>query len=489
MDKLHVAKKALLAAAALVAVAGPIATGVLQTSPARAQAPAAGVNTLAFESVSIKLGAPDGLEKLLLMNPANSKFTLRNMPLKTLIGFAYDLQDNEIVGPSDLLAQNYTMDAQAAALSADHAKGDYQSMVRALLADRFKLAFHWDTKRVPVYALVGGANAGMKEASAGDPGPFLERGMNSFTGHAVPVELLLKFLSSQLDRPVLDQTGLTRTYNFTLKWGPEPGDAGAPAKLSSLPANPGSAVLIEAIQQQLGMGILPQDGDVKRMAIDRLVQPSDLVAPPAEVTLDPKVFDRYVGHYSFLGTTIMTVSRDGDRFLTQLTGQPQVPIFAKSEREFFAKAVDAQFTLVTDDRGEATQLVLHQNGQDITAPRMSEAAAQAQADALATRVRDQKPLPGSDAALRRHIEALLHDQPNYDDMVPAAAAGIRPQWSAAKQQFAQVGQLQSITFKGVGPAGADIYEARFEKRTFEWRIGLSAEGKVGFLNFRAMPRS
>jgi bla regulator protein blaR1 len=490
MDKLHPGKKALLTTVAFAAIAGPIVIGLFQTPAARAQAPAAASRTPTFASASIKLGSPDTLQKTLLMNPMTGQFTLRNISLKTLIGFAYDLQDNEIVGPADLLSQRYSIDAQAAAApSANHAKDEYQSMVRSLLEDRFKLAFHWDTKRVPVYALVGGANARIKEADAGDPGPFLQRGMNSVSGHAVPLELLLKFLSSQLDRPILDQTGLARTYNFKLKWGPEPGEPNAPANSSDPPAIPSSAVLIEAVQQQLGMGLLPQDGAVKRMAIDRVVQPSDLVAPPQEVSIDAKVFDRYVGHYSFLGSMIMTVTRDGDRFLTQLTGQSQVPIFAKSEREFFAKVVDAEFTLVTNARGEATELVLHQNGRHFTAPRMTEAAAQAQADALARRVREQKPAPGSEAALRRHIEALQHDQPNYDDMVPAAAAEVRPQWPVVKEQFAHVGQLQSITFKAVGPAGADIYEARFEKRTFAWRIGLSPEGKVGLLNFQQLPGS
>ena len=75
-------------------------------------------------------------------------------------------------------------------------------------------------------------------------------------------------------------------------------------------------------------------------------------------------------------------------------------------------------------------------------------------------------------------------------MVPAAAAEVRPQWPVVKEQFAHVGQLQSITLRAVGPAGVvDIYEARFEKRTFEWRIGLSPEGKIGLLNFQQLPGS
>ena len=219
--------------------------------------------------------------------------------------------------------------------------------------------------------------------------------------------------------------------------------------------------------------------------------PSATIAPAATaaVVVDPRIFDRYVGHYSFPGSLVMAVTRNGGRFFTQLTGQHRVPIFAKSEREFFAKVVDAQFTLVTNAQGEATQLVLHQNGRDLTAPRMSEAAAQAQAKALATRVREQKALPGSEAALRRHIEALKQDQPNYDDMVPEEAAAVRPQWPFLKEQFADVGQLHSLAFKGVGPAGSDIYEARFEKHAFEWRIHLTSEGKIDGLIVRPSPES
>ena len=231
---------------------------------------------------------------------AGGQFTLRNIPLKTLIGFAYELQDSEIVGTAELLAQLYTMDAQPmVAPSPDRAMEDEQLMVRALLADRFKLAFHWDSKRVPVYALVGKPNAGMKAADTGDSGPYFWGGADSVTGQAVPMDRFIKFLAIHFDRPLLDQTGLSGRYNFTLKWRPEPGDPGARPNSSGPPTSPSASVVIDSVQQQLGLELLPQEADVKRMAVDRVVQPTDLVEPAKAVTIDPAVFDRYVGHYSF----------------------------------------------------------------------------------------------------------------------------------------------------------------------------------------------
>ncbi len=84
-----------------------------------------------------------------------------------------------------------------------------------------------------------------------------------------------------------------------------------------------------------------------------------------EVAIDPKLLDGYVGNYELAPKFILTVTREGDKLMTQATGQPKVPIFAESEREFFAKVVDAQITFVTDAQGRASELILHQGGRDI----------------------------------------------------------------------------------------------------------------------------
>jgi hypothetical protein len=58
------------------------------------------------------------------------------------------------------------------------------------------------------------------------------------------------------------------------------------------------------------------------------------------------------------------VTREGDHLMTQATGQPKIEISPEGPRDYFAKVVDAQITFVTDDSGKATELILHQNGQD-----------------------------------------------------------------------------------------------------------------------------
>jgi D-alanyl-D-alanine-carboxypeptidase/D-alanyl-D-alanine-endopeptidase len=91
---------------------------------------------------------------------------------------------------------------------------------------------------------------------------------------------------------------------------------------------------------------------------------------PTEVAVDPKLLDHYVGRYQLAPAFVLTVTREGDGLFVQATGQPKFPVFAKGEREFFYKVVDAQITFVVDDTGKATSLMLHQNGADMPAKRV-----------------------------------------------------------------------------------------------------------------------
>ena len=81
-----------------------------------------------------------------------------------------------------------------------------------------------------------------------------------------------------------------------------------------------------------------------------------------EVTVDPKLFDGYVGSYQLAPNFALTVTHEGDHLFVQATGQPKFEVFPEGEREFFYKVVDAQITFVTDDQGKATELILHQGG-------------------------------------------------------------------------------------------------------------------------------
>ena len=94
------------------------------------------------------------------------------------------------------------------------------------------------------------------------------------------------------------------------------------------------------------------------------------VAQPKAMTLSADVLEGYTGKYQLAPNFVLTVTRDGDRLFAQATGQPKLEVFAKSEREFFYKAVDAQISFVAGKDGRISSLVLHQNGMDMPAKRV-----------------------------------------------------------------------------------------------------------------------
>lgn len=213
------------------------------------------------------------------------------------------------------------------------------------------------------------------------------------------------------------------------------------------------------------------------------------VKPPTEhieTKVDPKIFDRYVGAYQLAPNAVMTISRDGDQLYAQLTGQQKLEIFPESDRNFFLKVVDAQIAFDAGPQGFATQLTLHQNGRDMVAKRISEQDAKRAADDLAKRVKDQTQSPGTEAALRGMIQGIQSGQPKYEIMSGPTADATRQQLPQLKGVIDGFGALQSVKFTGVGPAGADIYEVKFEQASTEWRIMLDQGGKVTTITFRPL---
>jgi bla regulator protein BlaR1 len=503
--KLSVAKKALLTTVAAFAATVPVVIGVFRAPAVRAQAPAPSSAAATSAAINIKLASADigpvfydGM--VVGVGGTFDRFRLlelieRNESLKFLIAYAYDLHESQIIGPADTLSVLYSMDGPTTG-SPDHSEVPLnedqrttllRTTLQGVLTDRFGLVSHWETRRAPVYAVVGGGNSGIKQAATGDSRLGMSGDETSLTVHGEPFGEFVGFLAQHLDRPTVDQTGLTARYNFTVRW------TTALSRIGSVAAEQSMA---EDVRKQLGLQIVPEDAAVKFLVIDHIAQPTNLIPPPQVVTIAASVFDRYVGHYAFPSNPsnrIMTVSRDGDHFTTQLNGAPQVEIFATSEREFFSKFnEDITYRFATNDEGAATQLILHHQhpqAADITAPRMSDAAAKAQEEALALRVREQKVAPGSEAALRKYIHALQANQPDDDDIDPIVAATLQSNWADAHQQLVGAGQLQSVAFRRVGPLGPDVYWVQFEKATYIMRISLDSAGKIGGFDFRQLPAS
>jgi CubicO group peptidase (beta-lactamase class C family) len=217
-------------------------------------------------------------------------------------------------------------------------------------------------------------------------------------------------------------------------------------------------------------------------------QPSEHAITP----LDPKALGSYPGVYQLANATI-AITREGDQLFEQLGNQPKFPIFPEGDRKFFLKVVDATISFELDSAGRATQLTLHQNGMDQTAQRVDDQTAKritdetaARAERIAKRFREQKAAPGSETHLRRVIAELRTGQPDYSQMTPEFAEVTRRQLSDLQSTVLQLGALQSVTFKGVGPGGFDIYDVKFEKGLTEWRIGLTPDGKIEGIGLRPL---
>ena len=205
--------------------------------------------------------------------------------------------------------------------------------------------------------------------------------------------------------------------------------------------------------------------------------------------VDPKVLDTYAGVYQS-DAGAFTVTREGQQLFVQLAGQPKFPAFANGDGRFFLKVVDAQFTFIVDSEGRATarstrmERTLAKRVDDAAAKRMTDEAA-ARAELVAKRFKEQS-RRREVKRLRRMIEELGTGQPDYSKMTPKFADVTRQQLPDLKAAVTQMGALQSLTFKGVGPGGFDIYEVKFEKASAEFRIGLTPDGKVEGVGFRPL---
>jgi uncharacterized protein YneR len=94
---------------------------------------------------------------------------------------------------------------------------------------------------------------------------------------------------------------------------------------------------------------------------------------PAErkvAAINPAVYDAYVGKYQLAPGFVLTVTREGDRLMTQATGQDKVEVFPEGDTRFFLKVVDAQIDFVRDEKGKVVRLILHQGGRDVPAAKI-----------------------------------------------------------------------------------------------------------------------
>ena len=312
-------------ATAAAALAAPLVAGWLTASPLGAQAPQTPPAAPAFEVASIKPNnSGDG--RVLLGNQPG-RFTATNVTLRLLIRNAYQLQDFQITGgPSWLNSDHYDIVAKidpavqeqinaargvGPAAIPGQGPGPMQLMIRSLLAERFKLAVHTETKDSPIYGLVlarsdgrlgpqlkksetdcaalmaargRGRGAGMPPPGPPQPGEPMPCGIRIGPGNMAVGGASLAQVANSLGmfvgRVVLDRTGLAGNYDINLTWTPDqmpqrppgaPGDQ--PIRLNGIDVDPNGPSIFTAVQEQLGLKLDSQRGPVEMLVIDRAEKP------------------------------------------------------------------------------------------------------------------------------------------------------------------------------------------------------------------------
>jgi uncharacterized protein (TIGR03435 family) len=292
-------KSKLLTAACLLAAAQ---SGAAQTPASKPiDAPAV------FEAASIKPQAPssDGSIRIMVQYPANGRFTGTGVSVKRLICVAYGLSDFQVLGGPDwidsdrydvLATPGSALEEQLQKMNSEESSLVKRQMLQALLADRFKLTLHHDTKELPIYALVvakGGpklqetkpddanpdaANAPAHPSGKGRMRMSIDSGAIEMTAQGMAMDGLARQLASQLGSTVQDQTGLKGNYDFTLHFTPEDArmDASEPGGggNASLADNSGTSIFA-AVQDQLGLKLESKKGPVEVVVVDHVDKPSD----------------------------------------------------------------------------------------------------------------------------------------------------------------------------------------------------------------------
>jgi uncharacterized protein (TIGR03435 family) len=206
-----------------------------------------------FEVASVKKAASDASPGDIPRNIATSpgNFAMRNVPLRFCLEWAYDLKDFEIVGPDWIKSdERYDIFAKSPGPATDD---QMKPMLQTLLLERFRMAVHRETRAMEAYVLLPGkGQAKVKEpADTGDPG--LQRAPDGRTlFHKFGMSRLTFLLTRRMDHPVLDLTGLTGVYDYTVNLAGLAEFSGPPNVDPNVPS------IFAAIQEDLGLKLEPR---------------------------------------------------------------------------------------------------------------------------------------------------------------------------------------------------------------------------------------
>jgi len=238
-----------------------------------------GATAPAFDVATIKPTPPDAKSGRYIMMQGTNRFVAKYYTLKLMIAAAYDLSPKVISG-GPTWADNDHFDIVALTPGEKQpSRPEQMAMLRTLLSDRFKLSFHRETKEFSIYALTvakGGPKLKESTAPASDPPQLISTVYPDHLHLPAKNATMSDFASllqrALLDRPVVDETGLTGRYDFDLDWAADETQFGGEVPVA--PADAQAAPFFTAIEQQLGLRLDAMRGPVDALVIDHAEPPS-----------------------------------------------------------------------------------------------------------------------------------------------------------------------------------------------------------------------
>lgn len=202
-----------------------------------------------------------------------------NVSVSGLIVYAYGLHEKQVVGgPPSLLNSHFDVDG-VPDIDGRPNRSQFRLMFQKMLASRFKLSFHYESREMSAYALrigKGGPKLVPTTRKASDGTNFSYNCQAVLTVRNASIADIAQGMEAVfVDRPVIDQTGLHDRYDFDLKWTPDELQSYCPRDTVSAQNNPNAPPdLYTAMQEQLGLKIIRTNAPIQVMVIDHIESPS-----------------------------------------------------------------------------------------------------------------------------------------------------------------------------------------------------------------------
>jgi uncharacterized protein (TIGR03435 family) len=218
-----------------------------------------------FEAVSVKPST--STQHGVWTDGSPGRLRMMSLSLAELVAQAYDVKDYQVAGPGWIKNTRYDVMAKvpdaAAELPGKQRWEQIRAMEQTMLADRFKLAFHGETRDLQAYELVVGKNGARIHELGPNPGDNVMldwKSQSHFSAKRMPMSQLVEILISLFEGPVLDRTGIKGVFDITLDWAPEKVAAANPEE--TRPS------LAAAVQEQLGLKLEARRSPIEVLVVD-----------------------------------------------------------------------------------------------------------------------------------------------------------------------------------------------------------------------------